>query len=489
MDRTEINNQRNRLLVKLLWFSAFLGISLSIITKKPAGTTMSLVYGGLGTCIIVTFLTYRKIIVNEVMYIVVVGLAILSFFMMRGTPHITTYIIVYYSMILIALYQDFKPTILSGVINIALTIYFFINYPQMFPNCNTISLINFILYIVLVTILLVFQSLFSENLRKRLKETSEKTEEGKKILENVIIRIKDSVKQLNEFSRDSIDNIKMTGDISKEVTSTFSEIASVVDNQAEGVAEITESMDNENGEIENVVEASNKMRDISSHTVSTIENGDELVSNLSKEMDTVKNTIDNTVGLMTELNEQTRLIGEILTSITAIASQTDLLALNAAIEAARAGEHGRGFAVVADEVRKLAEDSKVSTEKIADILGQIQTKTEQVTGEITLTQNAVNSSLESTINVGKIFKDISENGKKVASEAQNVGNGIKIVKQSSESILKGLESITSAAEEATSSIQEISQRVGEQDNRITEAIKAFNGLNEVSVELEKLSNK
>ena len=489
MDRTEINNQRNRLLVKLLWFSAFLGISLSIITKKPAGTTMSLVYGGLGTAIVVTLLTYKKIIVNQIMYIVVVGLTVLSYFMMRGTPHITTYIIIYYSMVLVALYQDLKPTILSGVINIALTIYFFINYPQMFPNCNTISLINFILYIVLVTTLLVFQSIFSENLRKKLKETSEKAEEGKKDLENILIKIKDSVKQLNEFTRGSIDNIKMTGDISREVTRTFLEISSAVDNQAEEVAEITESMDNENSEIEIVVEASNKMGDISSHTVSIIEDGNQLVSNLFKEMDTVKNTIDNTAQLMTELNEQTRLIEEILTFITGIASQTDLLALNAAIEAARAGEHGRGFAVVADEVRKLAEDSKVSTEKITDILGQIQIKTEQVTGEIALTQKAVNFSSESTVNVGKIFKDISENGKKVVSEAQNVGNRIKIVKQSSASILKGLESIASAAGEATSSIQEISNRVGEQDNRITEAIKAFKELNDVSLELEILSNK
>jgi len=132
MDKMKINHERNRLLVKLLWFSVFLSIALSIVTKKPAGTLMSLVYGGVGTSIIITFLTYKKIIVNEIMYVVVIGLAVLSFFMMRGTPHITTYIIIYYSMVLVALYQDWKPMILSGVINIALTIYFFFNYNQMF---------------------------------------------------------------------------------------------------------------------------------------------------------------------------------------------------------------------------------------------------------------------------------------------------------------------------------------------------------------------
>ncbi|HWT24620.1 MAG TPA: methyl-accepting chemotaxis protein [Solirubrobacteraceae bacterium] len=75
-------------------------------------------------------------------------------------------------------------------------------------------------------------------------------------------------------------------------------------------------------------------------------------------------------------------IGGIVDTITGIAEQTNLLALNAAIEAARAGEQGRGFAVVAEEVRKLAEESQDAAGRIAGLIGEIQTETQNVVGVV-----------------------------------------------------------------------------------------------------------
>lgn len=68
------------------------------------------------------------------------------------------------------------------------------------------------------------------------------------------------------------------------------------------------------------------------------------------------------------LKEQIGRVSGVAGQINAVTKQTNLLALNATIEAARAGESGKGFAVVAGEVKILAEQTKVATEEISEIL-------------------------------------------------------------------------------------------------------------------------
>ncbi|TXN02467.1 HAMP domain-containing protein [Methylobacterium sp. WL64] len=98
---------------------------------------------------------------------------------------------------------------------------------------------------------------------------------------------------------------------------------------------------------------------------------------------------DQTAALVAELSAAATRIGDVVQTISAIASQTNLLALNATIEAARAGEAGRGFAVVASEVKELAGQTAKATEEIASQIGRIQGVTGEAVGAIGTITNRI----------------------------------------------------------------------------------------------------
>ncbi|AUI86108.1 methyl-accepting chemotaxis protein [Vibrio azureus] len=101
----------------------------------------------------------------------------------------------------------------------------------------------------------------------------------------------------------------------------------------------------------------------------------------SDSMHSLASNIINSQELIQQLEEQSREINSVISTIQTIAEQTNLLALNAAIEAARAGEYGRGFAVVADEVRDLSMKTDQSTRQIETTISNL---TDQVHRTVSL---------------------------------------------------------------------------------------------------------
>ncbi|UTW01014.1 methyl-accepting chemotaxis protein [Marinomonas rhizomae] len=153
--------------------------------------------------------------------------------------------------------------------------------------------------------------------------------------------------------------------------------------------------------------------------------GKKLLKNSAEGVNRLGDRLKDSNLIITELQKETTNINQILSTIQAIAEQTNLLALNAAIEAARAGEQGRGFAVVADEVRTLAGRTQESTEQISNILGLLANRTKQASDSMVTSlaesENAIglsNQALESFEQIEEVVKQMRDMTMQTAASAE-----------------------------------------------------------------------
>lgn len=114
--------------------------------------------------------------------------------------------------------------------------------------------------------------------------------------------------------------------------------------------------------------------------------------------------VQKAVAAMTEIENSSDSISQIISVIDDIAFQTNLLALNAGVEAARAGEAGRGFAVVASEVRALAQRSSDAAMEIKTL---IEDSGKQVGRGVDLVGRAGTALQNIVTQVSRISKQVS----------------------------------------------------------------------------------
>ena len=206
--------------------------------------------------------------------------------------------------------------------------------------------------------------------------------------------------------------------LAEQVSSNSSEVEKASKSLADGATEQAGVIEELNATIDAVV-------DLAEDTAKETQSASARVKASANKANEEKEKMNDLLMEMEHITEISKEIGNIITDIEDIASQTNLLSLNASIEAARAGEAGKGFAVVADQIGKLAADSAKSAVNTRDLIDKTLVEIEKGNTITRTTAESFNQIIEDMKSFAELAENTMEKANSQAESLEQIGQGIE----------------------------------------------------------------
>lgn len=256
--------------------------------------------------------------------------------------------------------------------------------------------------------------------------------------------------------------VQLLAATSEQAASAEEQVASLTETVAT-VNEVAQTADQAAVRVRNVAESSRRADELGKA-------GRKSIDDTIDAMHAAREQSESIAQAILELAEQAQTIGDIITTVNEIAEQTHLLALNAAIEASRAGEHGRGFSVVATEVRALADQSKKATQKVRQILGQIQKSTHAAVVTAENGAKSVNATVGAAMRAGETIKSLSDLLGNAADSAAQIAASAGQQATGTAQITGAMRTIEHAVRQNLSAVKQVEQAASDL-NALSERLK------------------
>jgi methyl-accepting chemotaxis protein len=214
--------------------------------------------------------------------------------------------------------------------------------------------------------------------------------------------------------------------------------------------------------------------------------GKENLSQVVLSIDNLKTSSLSTLENARQLEQISRDIGAISSTIMAVSDQTNLLALNAAIESARAGEHGRGFSVVAEEVRKLAEETALYAQQINDLISNVQTHISSFVNQIESMAEIIDEGNKTTTGVAEKLEEIVQYVVNVERSVYDISAAMEEQSASSQEISAVVNSVTEVSQNLLENLGETIQHIREQVDNFSELTRIADETNQISDSLRSI---
>lgn len=169
--------------------------------------------------------------------------------------------------------------------------------------------------------------------------------------------------------------------------------------------------------------------------------------------------VERVISAMSNIEQSSKQITDIIGVIDEIAFQTNLLALNAGVEAARAGEAGRGFAVVASEVRALAQRSSEASREIKSL---IKTSSIHVADGVKLTGEsgeALSKIVSQVVEINSLVTEMAQAAQQQSTGIEEVNAAVSQMDQVTQQNAAMVEESTAASRSLVEKTKELMEQV------------------------------
>lgn len=439
---------------------------------------------------VVLLLLVKKINPFVMMYLMVGILSLFTILLMLQFPCTTNYLMFYLLMFFVVIYEDIRPIIMQAAICVVCMLYFYSKYAKRLaetwsPDAAGISMVYIVSAMAVFIALCVLSKEQLNNINSSRKTAEKQTKHSNRLLGE----IQNSIGVLDKASSNINDSITVTNEISSQIAAAAEDITNKSINEATETEHIKEQVEENVKAIGKIADASSAMKQISQENADHIHEGGDRVTDLSTQMTDLSDKIAQVSESVSSLSEQTKQIVDILGSLNAITSQTNLLSLNASIEAARAGEAGRGFAVVADEIRNLSQNSADFSDQIHDIANGIAAQTQSVMDQLEEGRASVDTCMDHANVVQGFFKDISTNTDQVVSQAEEIEANSSTMNDQMQKTLSDVSGIAGDIESTSAAMEEITSSINDMNGNIEKVVDGYGNIKQITENLVNVSQK